>query len=136
MGAVLSSNFSHELMSYQHIHGIMLFNLNKIAFERNLSNYEYRLLGVLITYWNKKQEKAFPTFDLLAKTCKMSKSTVVKTLDFLADKKLLVITKQKGSRNNYFFSSILFLNPGTHCKTKPSTSCKTSNINRTNELES
>ncbi|MEW5820863.1 MAG: helix-turn-helix domain-containing protein [Cyanobacteriota bacterium] len=100
-------NGSGKSFSYQHLHGVMLNNLNKLAPELDLSHTDYRLMGILIGLWNKEKGKAFPTIDYLAKLCHMSKGTIIKTLKRLVEKNLLIVVKTKGKRNNYYFSNLL-----------------------------
>ena len=59
MSAVLTCLDLSKPHTYQHIHGTMLVNLNKIASEINLSHTEYRLMGVLIGLWNKEKGKIY-----------------------------------------------------------------------------
>ena len=86
----------------------MLVNLNRVASELKLSHQEYRLMGILIGLWNMAYNKAFPTVQYLAESCNMSKSTVLKNLDKLIDKHLLIVVKEKGRRNNYYITKNLF----------------------------
>lgn len=126
MSVVLSCFETKQPFSYQHLQGVMLVNLNKLAAELNLSHREYRLLGTLIGLWNINIQKSFPTIDYLAKTCCMSKSTITTLLKNLTVKGLLVIDKTNSGKNYYSFSN-KFLNNSTRtsCKTSTSTSCKT-----------
>lgn len=112
--------------SYQHIHGTMLVNFNKLAFELNISHSEYRLMGTLIGLWNKNHGMAFPTVNYLAQYCRMGKATIIKNLNHLVELNLLVVVKSKKKRNNYYFSNLLF-NAQNSLPVKPlnGSSCKT-----------
>lgn len=127
MSANLGSLKFNKSYSYQHLHGLMLVELNKIACLKNLSHTEYRLMGALIGLWNKEHNKAFPTLDLLAKTCHMSKTTITKTLKSLTKQNLIYIVKHtKNNRNNYYLNTDLFLfSLSTTSKTINSTPCNT-----------
>lgn len=97
--------------TYQHLHGVMLFNLNHLAYELKLSHCEYHLMGVLIGYWNKQHGKSFPTVKLLSKQARMSNSTVLKSLKRLTDCGLVLIIKDgKNGRQNYYINQQKFLN--------------------------
>ncbi|MEW5818568.1 MAG: helix-turn-helix domain-containing protein [Cyanobacteriota bacterium] len=97
--------------SYQHLHGVMLGNLNYIAREFDLSHAEYHILGVLIGFWNKKLEKSYPTTIMLAKYACMSHTTVKKCLLNLSDKGLLEILRPlKTKRYQYILNLNMFLN--------------------------
>lgn len=113
--------------SYQHLHGLMLVELNKLSQEINLTHTQYRLMGVLIGLWNKELNKAFPTIDYLAKSCRMSKSTILKSITTLKEKNLILVVKQtKNKRNNYFLNTNLFLKKiSTIRKPSNSTPCET-----------
>lgn len=119
MSANWGYNGTGKSFSYQHMHGIMLVNLNALSRELNLKHPEYRLMGTLIGLWNKEQGKAFPTIEYLSKICHMGKATVIKTLNKLVDLNLLVVVKTKGKRNNYYFSNLL-LEPRSSSPKKPS----------------
>lgn len=112
--------------TYQHLQGIMLVNLNKIADTCALSHAEYHLLGVLIGFWNMKEGKAFPSLHQLAKSCKMGKSTILKLLSHLNELNLLSIQKTGHNRNHYYFSD-LFFKTANSSATKPlkGPACKT-----------
>jgi hypothetical protein len=97
-----------EKHSYQHVQGIMLLNLNRLSSELHLTHQEYRLMGVLIGLWNKKYGMAFPSIAYLTKLCRMGRTTILKALDNLTFKNLLIVVKTKGKRNSYYFSNILF----------------------------
>ena len=132
MSAVLGCICAEKSYSYQHIHGVMLVNLNKLALKFNLSHSDYRLMGLLIGLWNKEQGKAFPTTDYIAKTCKMSKSTVNRSLNNLVNCGLLIIVRSKGKRNNYYISKLLldFQNSTTSC-----TACDTAHDIKQNRIK-
>lgn len=112
--------------SYQHIHGTMLVNFNKLAFKLELSHSEYRLMGTLIGLWNKNHGMAFPTVNYLAQYCRMGKATIIKNLNHLIELNLLVVVKSKKKRNNYYFSNLLFGTKNT-ISVKPTngSTCKT-----------
>ncbi|MGD9580718.1 MAG: helix-turn-helix domain-containing protein [Vampirovibrionia bacterium] len=121
--------------SYQHLHGVMLVNLNKLSYELKLTHSEYRLMGVLIGYWNKQQGKAFPNTRTLAKQCRMSNSTVLKALSKLCDLGLILILKDgKNSRQNYHINPQKFLNSesNTHATACSSTHDNKQIKNKTN----
>lgn len=107
MSIVLGCFKTGSFYSYQHLHGLMLVNLNKLSFELNLSHQEYRVMGVLIGLWNQKYQKAFPTIDYLAENCCMGKQTIIKILKRLSDLNFLIIDKYKNFRNNYYFSNLI-----------------------------
>ncbi|MGD9581899.1 MAG: helix-turn-helix domain-containing protein, partial [Vampirovibrionia bacterium] len=105
------TNSSFKSFTYQHLHGIMLYNLNIIACELKLTHTEYRLMGILIGYWNKQQGKSFPTIKILAKQSCMSNSTVLKSLKHLTELGLILIAKDgKNGRQNYYLNQHKFLN--------------------------
>ena len=110
----------------------MLVELNKISTEINLTHTQYRLMGVLIGLWNKEKNKAFPTIDYLAKTCRMSKTTILKSLAILKDKNLILVVKQsKNKRNNYYLNTNIFLKKiSTSIKPSKSTPCDTTHDNK------
>lgn len=120
-------NYKHH--SYQHLHGVMLVNLNKMASEIRLSHTEYRIMGILIGLWNKNTNRSFPSINYLSELCRMSKSTIIKTLKQLEIKELIIINKKQGKRNNYYLSDhIMTLKPGTHAKPETVTSCETTHV--------
>lgn len=108
MSAVLTCLDLSKPHTYQHIHGIMLVNLNKIASSNRMSHTDYRLMGILIGLWNKEKGMAFPTIDYLSLHCRMSKSTILRSLNRLLEMNLINIKKQKGKRNKYYLSETLF----------------------------
>jgi len=109
--------------SYQHLHGVMLVNLNKLSFDLKLTHSEYRLMGVLIGYWNKQQGKAFPNTRTLAKQCRMSNSTVLNALNKLCGLGLILILKDgKNSRQNYHINPQKFLNSESNTHATPCSS--------------
>ena len=131
MNTVLKHSCSKSAYSYQHLHGMMLVNFNKMAFALNLNHTEYRVMGVLIGLWNKEQGKAFPTIEYLSKLCKMSKTTIIKSLEALVNYGLLIVLKQKGKRNNYYLSDRLLNDSGsTNRKPEHSTPWKTNHDNK------
>jgi len=89
--------------SYQHLQGVMLKNLNKIAYKENLTHSEYRVMGILIGYWNKKQEKAFPSKRMLATDCRMSNITIKKALETLTKQNLITILKETKTARQYYY---------------------------------
>lgn len=139
MSAVLTCLDLSKPHTYQHIHGTMLVNLNKIASETNLSHTEYRLMGILIGLWNKEKGIAFPTINYLSSSCRMSKSTVLRSLKRLIETNLIEIKKQKGKRNKYYLSEILFQlkkpKPGTSLVPHISTTYDTTHDNKQNRIK-
>ncbi|MGD9581781.1 MAG: helix-turn-helix domain-containing protein [Vampirovibrionia bacterium] len=112
--------------TYQHIQGIMLLNLNKLASKIKLSHSEYRVICTLIGLYNKNTNKAFPTIEYLASTCCMGKSTIIKCLNSLVENNLLIVVKTPGKRNNYYFSNNILIAQSTpHVEPERRTSCKT-----------
>lgn len=97
----------NQSYTYQHIQGCMLLRLNKLAGNIKLSHSEYRMTGILIGLYNKKQQKAFPSLDYLTKVSNMSRSTVIRTLKRLVELNLLIVVKTAGKKNSYYFSKIL-----------------------------
>lgn len=107
----LETPLSNNSSTYQHLHGIMLVNLNKLAYELKLSHSEYHLMGVLIGYWNKQQGKSYPTVKLLAQYARMSNSTVLTCLKRLTNLGLIMIVKDtKTNRQTYYVNQQKFLN--------------------------
>jgi predicted transcriptional regulator len=122
--SVLKEYGNHH--TYQHTQGLMLANFNKIAATMTISHAEYRLMCTLIGLWNKKHCMAFPTTDYLAKTCKMGKQTVIKSIQKLVQAGLIIVIKAKNKRNNYYFSNCLFNTiSGSPVKPQDSIPCKT-----------
>jgi predicted transcriptional regulator len=123
--STITSLYYAENSTYQHIQGLMLEKLNYISIELKLNHQEYRLMCVLISLWNKKQNKAYPTVEYLAKYCCMGKATVIKNIESLVNRGLILIVKHK-RRNNYCFTNQFFSvkNPA---KTEPvnSSACNT-----------
>lgn len=111
--------------SYQHLQGIMLVNLNYIASELKLSHSEYRLLAVLIGYWNKEKRISFPKLENLSKTCRMSNSTIYKHLEKFKTLNLVIIVKS-GNKNNYYLNENKLL----HGSKEIFTPCSTPMINK------
>ncbi len=126
MSTISSVVCGEKNYSYQHIQGVMLLNLNKLACEINLSHSEYRLTATLIGLWNKQKGMAFPTIEYLAKHCRMGKATVIKNLNRLVELHLLIVVKSNNKRNNYYFSKLI-LNTGDSSQVKPphSSTCET-----------
>ncbi|MEW5819723.1 MAG: helix-turn-helix domain-containing protein [Cyanobacteriota bacterium] len=119
--ALKSDQFKHY--SYQHIQGVMLVTLNRLALDLNLSHFEYRLVATLISFWNKKQGVAFPSTRLLAEHCKMSNTTVSKGLKKLSQLGLIKIFKHpQNNRHNYYLNLDLLF---PQKETTPATPCKT-----------
>lgn len=112
--------------SYQHVQGVMLLQLNKLASKLKLSHTDYRVMGTLIGLYNKSCGRAFPTIDQLANYCCMGKSTILKSLNDLVKLNLLVVVKTPGKRNNYYFSNLILSGISTpHVELPDSTPCKT-----------
>lgn len=114
--------------SYQHLQGVMLVNLNRQAFKLNLSHSAYRVMANLISFWNINTCSAFPSIEMLAKQCGISKRTVIRQLNTLKELGLILIINNPGQHNKYFFTKKL-----TGDILKPSTSdiCRTvHNINK------
>lgn len=114
--------------TYQHLQGVLLLRLNSIASELKLTNTEYRLMGVLIGLYNKKQQKAFPSLNYMAQVAGISRSTIIRTLKSLTDKNLLVIVKTAGKKNSYYFSRLMLNETATssHNDTPTRVTCATS----------
>ena len=74
--------------SYQHIQGVMLVKLNKLAYELELSHIEYRIMATLIGLWNINTGMAFPSISELAKQCCISQRTAIRNLANLIAKVL------------------------------------------------
>ncbi|MGD9580214.1 MAG: helix-turn-helix domain-containing protein [Vampirovibrionia bacterium] len=137
MSVVLTCFDNSKNYSYQHIHGLMLVNLNKIASKLSLTHTEYHLMGILIGLWNKEKGIAFPTIEYLVNNANMSKSTVLRSLKRLIELKIISIQKQKGKRNKYYFSETLFqINTKNVLPLIPQTSitCDTTHDNKQNRL--
>lgn len=133
MNDITGLNGCKNNYSYQHIQGVMLVNLNKLAFELCLSHKTYRLLGLLISHWNITTQNAFPAIDYLARASCMSKTTIINSLDSLTNKGLLVIFKKKGGQNHYYFSQCFFQGlrkPFEKIKPETRTTCKTKHDNK------
>lgn len=97
--------------SYQHLQGIMLVNLNKLAAENKLTHSEFRIMAMLIGFWNKSKARAFPSTRMLAKYCCMSNSTIINGLKSLTNKGFIVIIKDSSNkRQNYYINPQKFLN--------------------------
>lgn len=90
--------------TYQHLQGVLLLRLNSIASGLKLTHTEYRLMGILIGLYNKKQQKAFPSLNYMVEVASMSRSTIIRTLKSLTDKNLLIVVKTPGKKNSYHFS--------------------------------
>lgn len=91
--------------TFQHLHGVMLTNLNHISVDLKLSHSEYHLMGVLIGYWNKQHGKSFPTMKMLAKYARMSNSTIIKCINSLTNKGLILVIKDgKNGRQQYYIN--------------------------------
>ena len=108
MSTVLSYGNAGKSYSYQHLQGVMLSKLNKIASELNLSHSEYRIMGVLIGLWNMKKGMAFPTISYLAKTCHMGRSTIINALERLVEVHLLIVIRTKGKEEQLLFNRDAF----------------------------
>lgn len=112
--------------SYQHLHGVMLVNFNRLASKLRLSHTEYRIMGILIGLWNKNTNNSFPSINYLTELCRMSKATIIKNLKQLEIKGLININKTQGKRNNYYLGTqIINFEPGFHAKPPTIPSCKT-----------
>ena len=110
MSDVVSYFCSEKKYSYQHLHGEMLFNLNRLAAELKISHSEYRIMATLIAYWNKDKSRAYPTIRDLAKICCMGNSTILKGLDKLKQLNLIFIVKDpEYKRQNYYINQQKFL---------------------------
>lgn len=134
MSIVLCCNDNDKNYTYQHLHGVMLVNLNKIAYKLNLTHSEYRLAAVLITFWNKKQSKSFPSIDLLASHAQMGKQTVIKNITKLVSQGIITVVKGQNGRNNYLFSNCFFENSYNDLKPHPGITCKTSHKSKPNRF--
>lgn len=126
MGMVVDLVCVEKKYTYQHIQGVMLVNLNKIAFETNLSHSAYRVAGFLISNYNLNSGTAYPSIEIIAKACCMSKSTVIKNIEALVAVGLIIAVKESGKLARYSFTKNLLAGlTGTSCKTTASTACKT-----------
>lgn len=106
--------------SYQHLQGIMLVNLNRLAAENKLTHSEFRIMAVLIGFWNKTRGRAFPNTRMLAKTCCMSNSTIIKGLKALTTRGFVIILKDSANkRQNYFINLQKFLNTDSSTSVTP-----------------
>ncbi|MEW5820960.1 MAG: helix-turn-helix domain-containing protein [Cyanobacteriota bacterium] len=94
--------------SYQHIQGVLLVNLNIVACKLALTNAEYRIMATIISKWNVNQTCAYPALDYLANVCKMSKSTITRSINTLSSLGLLKVFKGLRKQNLYFISKKLF----------------------------
>lgn len=128
MSLSTGKNYYAKNYTYQHIQGIMLVNLNHLAFKANLSHSSYRLLAVLICQWKMTQNFASVSINELCKLACMSKSTLIRTLTIISNTGFIVILKENGKENKYFLSKQFFngitltsvnkeLQPGISCKT-------------------
>lgn len=117
--------------TYQHIQGVMLVNLNKLAFKLTLSHQEYRVIATLISFWNIKTASANPSLELIATYCQMSKKTALNYLNKLSNSGLISISKTPGQNNNYNFSELIY---GHNAKPLTSEPCKTSLVLKHNKL--
>lgn len=121
---------SKKAYSYQHVMGLMLVNLNKLANKLNLSHSEYRLMANLIGLWNKNHNMAFPTIDYLAQNCCMGRSTIAMALKKLVRLNLLIVIRTSGKRNNYYFGQILTGNTSPNVKPECDPPCRTAHDNK------
>lgn len=107
MSVVLSCPKMGNKLSYQHLQGELLLRLNKLSTQLNLSNGEYRVMGVLIGLWNKKLGVAFPSITYLTEATCLSRSTIMRHLKSLKIKGLIMVLKTSGKTNKYVFGRIL-----------------------------
>lgn len=136
MSTVSSFICVEKKYSYQHIQGVMLVNLNKLAFEFNLSHSVYRVAGFLISNYNINANSANPSIDLIANGCKMSKSTIIKSIETLVNSGLIIAVKQSGKLARYFFTKKLLAGlTSISCKTVTRTVCKTPHDIKPNKKE-
>lgn len=97
-------------LSYQHYQGLMLAKLNELAYKINLSHAEYRVMGVIIGFWNKNCFKSYPSIRIISAYARMSHSTVLKSLKNLADLELIyIIDDWKFGRHSYYINPQKFL---------------------------
>ncbi|MEW5821950.1 MAG: helix-turn-helix domain-containing protein, partial [Cyanobacteriota bacterium] len=101
-------DFEQKSYSYQHIQGVLLKNLNIIAYKIGLSNRNYRIMAILISYWNMNVGMAYPSMDIIAKNAKVSKFTVLQSIKQLSSLNLLIINKMGLRKNCYQFSEYMF----------------------------
>lgn len=131
MSCITSLSCVEKKYSYQHLQGMMLLNLNKLASNIRLSHSEYRVICTLIGLYNKNHNKAFPTIEYLAKACIMGKTTIIRCLNRLVDANLLIVVKTPAKRNNYYFSNLILNSSSTpHVRPNHSTTCKTTHDNK------
>lgn len=131
MSGITSLSCVEKKYSYQHLQGMMLLNLNKVASKIKLSHSEYRVICTLIGLYNKNYNKAFPTIEYLAKVCIMGKTTIIKSLNRLVEVNLLIVVKTPGKRNNYYFSNLILKDTGTpHEEPNHRTPCRTTHDNK------
>lgn len=113
--------------SYQHIQGVMLVNLNRLAYEINLHHTAYRVAGFLISNYNINSNTAYPSIETISKACMMSKSTVIKNIETLVNNGLIIAVKESGKLTRYLFTKKIMAGlTGTSWETITSTTCKTS----------
>lgn len=133
MSTIIHSELLECNYSYQHLQGEMLVNFNRLASDLRLSHAEYRLMCVLIGFWNKNSKRAFPTIKMLSEISRMSNSTIIKGLNNLVKAGLIIIIKDnKFKRNNYYLNTKKLLNDKTRITpevTRPITPCGNSMIN-------
>jgi DNA-binding transcriptional regulator GbsR (MarR family) len=128
MATILQHENLNPSYSYQHIQGEMLLHLNKIASTLKLTHTEYRVMATIIGFFNKETGRAYPSIRQLAKTCRMSHSTIINAIKKLTSLNLIYTIKHQSGRQNYFINQQKFLvfesnTDVTHEITPPVTPC-------------
>ena len=97
---------------------------NDLLRSENLKANTKILLLVLISYENEVEGYSYPSQSRLLKETGLSKTTLLKCLNELEEKRYITRVKEKGENNKYYISSSVKVNADTSIKNSTTTSAK------------
>ena len=97
---------------------------NDLLRSENLKANAKILLLVLISYENEVEGYSYPSQSRLLKETGLSKTTLLKCLNELEEKRYITRVKEKGENNKYYISSSVKVNADTSIKNSTTTSAK------------
>ena len=106
---------------------------NDLLRSENLKANTKILLLVLISYENEVEGYSYPSQSRLLKETGLSKTTLLKCLNELEEKRYITRVKEKGENNKYYISSSVKVNADTSAKNDTTTSTKNSTLKETNK---
>ena len=97
---------------------------NDLLRSENLKANTKILLLILISYENEAEGYSYPSQTRLLKETGLSKTTLLKCLNELEEKRYIIRVKEKGENNKYYISSSVKIDTDTSIKNSTTTSAK------------